>query len=206
MWYKYSMRNYQSQVSSAERDPRRRLQIQNPHDYRGQLGGQRSDYWAGNDTIFIVNGYVNKADENYDGQFEASLVGFTNIVVGNYVACDADIEKLARMKVTAVLGVRDAAEQVQTGITFQDTALKLRSRNIITAHQTLNDFRKAKYIKTLLKGCKRLHELLQAGHLVYIQDTTGVSRAPTLVCLYLALYCKVDYYLDIERLRLMISE
>ena len=48
----------------------------------------------------------------------------------------------------------------------------------------------------LFDACKYLDEILMTHRKVYVHCTSGMTRAPTLVILYLCLYCKVQSWND----------
>ena len=108
--YHYVMKNFTTSQQEIERDPRRQLEIQDPVRYRGQLGIQRSDYWFNCDRVFIVNGFINKADENFDGPFLCSVLGATGLAVGSYPAADIDTMQLYQAGITAVLSLSTVAD------------------------------------------------------------------------------------------------
>ena len=92
--YQYIKRNQTNHKEVIEREPRRELRICDPNLYRGQLGLQRSSYFANTDNVYIVNGYVNKADENFRGNFQCFPIDGTKLVIGSYISQDMDFDKL----------------------------------------------------------------------------------------------------------------
>jgi len=60
--------------------------------------------------VFIVNGFVNKADENFDGPFLCGVLGATGLSVGSYPAADIDIMQLYQAGITAVLSITTIAD------------------------------------------------------------------------------------------------
>ena len=57
----------------------------------GQLGASKSRIWKNTDRVFIVNGYVHKADGNFVGPFSISSIPKTYITLGSYPVYDTDI-------------------------------------------------------------------------------------------------------------------
>ena len=75
----------------------------------------------------------------------------------------------------------------------QDKIMQLyRSKGINqVVNYPITDENMETYCQQLLQGCHHLYDLLDAKkHRVYLHDTTGVSRAPTLFLCYRALYVK----------------
>lgn len=92
--YKYEIRNMSKNISVSERDPERDFVIMDPHKYNGQLGGYGTDLWANCEEVFIVNGYVNKGDGNFEGPFLLKTIEETGITIGSYPDCDSDIAQI----------------------------------------------------------------------------------------------------------------
>lgn len=47
------------------------------------------------------------------------------------------------------------------------------------------------YVASLLEAAKQLDLMInEQGEEVYVHCTTGISRAPTLIMVYLAIYCR----------------
>jgi hypothetical protein len=67
MIYKYSIRNDVEGITVWEREPSRVLSIQDPNNYKGELGQQGSNIWRNVDKVFIVNGHVEMTDANFVG-------------------------------------------------------------------------------------------------------------------------------------------
>lgn len=56
--------------SLKERDPPRHLEIQNPENYKGQLGLQGSSEQFNADRVYVVNGMIDKCEANFQGKFQ----------------------------------------------------------------------------------------------------------------------------------------
>ena len=67
MIYKYSIRNDIEGITVWEREPSRVLSIQDPNNYKGELGQQGSNIWRNVDKVFVVNGHVEMTDANFVG-------------------------------------------------------------------------------------------------------------------------------------------
>ena len=103
--YSYQKRNDMKGVNQWEKEPKRTFAIQNPSDYRGQLGAQKISFQHHTDRVFIVNGNINKADGNFHGNFYFNKLGDTGLTIGSAPSTDHDILALRDAGVTAVLDV-----------------------------------------------------------------------------------------------------
>jgi len=45
---------------------------------------RKCSFWYNTDRVFIVNGFCNKADGNFLGQFNLKTIGNTGITLGCY--------------------------------------------------------------------------------------------------------------------------
>ena len=82
--YKYQLKNPSKNINVTERDPERRFAIQDPHDYHGQLGSHMTDLWSNTEQVFVVNGFVNKGDGNFEGPFMYKTLQDHGITIGSY--------------------------------------------------------------------------------------------------------------------------
>lgn len=90
----------------VERDPERRFIIQDPHAYIGQLGGYNTSLWSNCEEVFIVNGYVNKGDGNFEGPFLLKTIEETGLTIGSYPGNDNDVYQIKQAGCTAVLDIQ----------------------------------------------------------------------------------------------------
>jgi len=104
--YKYLLKNLSKNINVIERDPERNFIIQDPHSYNGQLGGYNTDLWANTEEVYVVNGFVNKADGNFEGPFLLKTIEETGITLGSYPANDNDVFQIKQAGCTAVLDVQ----------------------------------------------------------------------------------------------------
>lgn len=66
----------------------------NPNDYNGELGIKKCGFWNNTDKVWMVNGYCNKADGNFLGEFALKTIGDTGITLGCYVQTESDAKKV----------------------------------------------------------------------------------------------------------------
>ncbi len=52
--------------------------------YSGELGNWGSSGWPNREEVFIVNGFINKADANFVGGLSFDKINETNIFIGPY--------------------------------------------------------------------------------------------------------------------------
>lgn len=82
--YKYSVHNTKKNTNVWEREPSRVLDLQDPNNYRGELGKAGSNVWRNVEKAFIVNGHVEMSDANFVGGLTFDKIGETNIFIGPY--------------------------------------------------------------------------------------------------------------------------
>ena len=75
----------------TERDPKRYITIENPHDYRGQMGATQNCFHGKSSKCWIINGWLNKADGNFLNNFFFQRVGNSNLFMGSYPLYEMDI-------------------------------------------------------------------------------------------------------------------
>jgi hypothetical protein len=73
--YKYLIRNDQKNTTVWEREPSRFMDIQDPKDYRGELGIEGSNVWRNVEKCFVVNGHIEMADANFVGGLTFDQIG-----------------------------------------------------------------------------------------------------------------------------------
>ena len=81
---------------------------------------------------------------------------------------------------------------MQRGINWNTHQQWYRSRGIeACVHDTVGDDYENEYVRDLFRAVQKLNELINVKkHHVYLHCSAGVSRAPTLFIIYLALYIK----------------
>lgn len=80
--YYYSLLDKTSNVSVAERKPKRIMQIYDNSKYCGQFGQINNDEQYETDKVFIVNGYVKKFDGNFNVPYTFSTINNTSVTLG----------------------------------------------------------------------------------------------------------------------------
>lgn len=105
--FAYNFIRKTSQGIVTERDPKRTIAIENPHNYRGQLGANQTCFHGKSNKVFIVNGWMHKADGNFLNSFFYQQIGNSGIFMGSYPLYEMDIQRLQSTGITAVLNIMD---------------------------------------------------------------------------------------------------
>jgi hypothetical protein len=93
-------------------------------------------------------------------------------------------------------------DMLQRGVNWGQIQHWYRSRGIHTAinEQTCDDYEE-QYARDLFRSAVTLNELRNVqNHKVFVNCTAGVSRGPTLMLVYLALFIRHEKWEDIEAL------
>lgn len=103
-----------------ERQPRRRLVIQNPHDYRSHLSPDAPQFNM-QERIWTVNGVAEKAEGTFLQGFFFHEIGEDNttfnIILGSYPLYEVDVDRMQMDgRITAVLSLQSNEEIAQRGV------------------------------------------------------------------------------------------
>lgn len=146
----------------------------------------------------MVNGYVKKGDGNFEGPFFLKTLEGRNISIGSYPQSDQDYATIKQAGCTGVLDIQnnyrgvDFAVEQQTFRRFGISAVK----NI-----KVWDTYESKYISDLFEAAVELDNMINKQNLhVFVHCNTGISRGPTLVILYFALFLRHEKWNDIGEL------
>ena len=104
--YQYDMKNDQKNVCLYEREPKREFRILDPSKYRGELGIRESNLWANTEEVFVVNGFVNKGDGNFEGEFHCKMIGESGIAIGSYPDNDMNVSEVKQLGCSAVIDIQ----------------------------------------------------------------------------------------------------
>ena len=110
-----------------------------------------------------------------------------------------DYEQLLAKGVTAILSLQtpeDLGERTPAEVESAAKAAHLTFRNV-----PVNDFDRLDLKRKLMRCVQSLHELVMAGHTVYVHCTAGVTRSPTVVAAYLHVHLGSSIEEAVERLR-----
>ena len=89
--YEYEFVNKNKNILNRERAPKRTFTIENPGNYKGQLGAVASNLFANTENVFVVNGFVNKADGNFELDFRIIRVEDYGISFGSFPGSEQDV-------------------------------------------------------------------------------------------------------------------
>jgi hypothetical protein len=200
--YHYDRFNRVTGEKECERMPKRRLTILNPNEYTGSLGLRKCSFWYNTDRVFIVNGYCNKADGNFLGQFNLKTIGDTGITLGCYALTESDVNRIYESRCNAVMNIMTEQDMRQRGINWGQLCNWYKNRGINTiVHDPVSDNLEAEYCDDLFRAALKLYELRDLqGKQVYLNCSAGVSRAPTLMIVYLALFIRHPSWRSVEEL------
>jgi hypothetical protein len=101
--YEYQMKNRIKNVNNTEREPKRLFTILNPELYKGQLGATGNNLWASTEEVFVVNGFVNKADGNFELDFRIQRIEESGITIGSFPGNDKDISQVKNAGCNSVI-------------------------------------------------------------------------------------------------------
>jgi hypothetical protein len=113
-----------------ERDPKRYITIENPHDYRGQMGATQNCFHLKSSKCWIINGWLHKADGNFLNNFFFQRVGNSNLFMGSYPLYEMDIQRLQGAGITAVLNIMDKIDFNQRGVDTEKINQFYRNKGI----------------------------------------------------------------------------
>lgn len=189
--YSYSKKDAHHKDYIYEREPSRLLEIQPPETYSGELGLQKSSQWKSWDKVWIVNGHIEKTDGNFLGDLAETKIGETGISIGPYPLCENDVVRLKQSEVTSVLNLLCKNEYRQRGINWQKLQACYKMQSIKTARVPVNDMKEKELQSNLFIAAQHLHNMLNVeGQNVHVHCSSGLTRAPEVVVVYLCLFKK----------------
>jgi len=103
--YEYQLSNKTKNSKLIERAPKRNFTILDPSKYKGELGASGSTLWANTEEVFVVNGFVNKADGNFELEFKFQKIEEFGVTIGSYPQKDNDISQLRSNGCNSVLDI-----------------------------------------------------------------------------------------------------
>lgn len=169
----------------------------NPKTYDGHYSacGLITDaQWKICDRVQIVNGVVEKSDGTFLHGFFYNEIGEKqssyNIVLGSYPLFEVDVKKICSdHQITAVLSLQTDEEIQQRGIDERALVSEFRNHGIKTYYRYgLNDDDEDTYKEDLFEAQQILNDLIEnRNEKVYLHCTSGISRCPSLACVYLSL-------------------
>lgn len=110
--YEYQLTNKIRNSKDNERAPTRNFTILDPSKYQGELGASGSTLWANTEEVFVVNGFVNKADGNFELDFRFVTIDNYGVTIGSYPANDYDVSQLRSAGCNSVLDIQSVYRSV----------------------------------------------------------------------------------------------
>lgn len=197
IFYSYSKSNQQGTEIVNERGLNRSFSIQPPEAYQGQLGLQKSVHWQHSGDVWIVNGVVDKADSNFLGGLFFDRVGETQILLGTYPLYDSDVVKMQDQGITAVLSLQTDFDMRQLNIPWESIKRTYKDKNIKCYRFPVADRQENELCANLFVGAQHLNHLVdKQKHTVYVHCSSGISRAPAVVIVYLCLFKRIKQWAD----------
>ncbi len=106
-----------------------------------------------------------------------------NLFIGPDPRVEEEFEQLRSLKIRAILSVQTDDDVQQGGVARAKEAAE--RAGFIFCSIPVTDFDRLELRRKLPTCVAKLHELLNAGHTVYIHCTAGVNRSPTVAAAYL---------------------
>lgn len=213
--YTYFKKKASGGFQITERKPDRQFFIDNPLNYRGELGDpliSSTPHYKLNDVVHIVNGYVEKADGTFLYGFFFNEVHEKdrkhNIIIGSYPLYEIDVQKMTKnAKVDAVLNLMSDEEMVQRGLNEEQLKAWYQKHGIKSyVKLPINDDHLDLYAENNYQACKALdHLLTKQKHRVYIHCGAGLSRSPTVTITYLTMFRKSKLWITQERVEQLVN-
>jgi hypothetical protein len=187
--YKYSIRNDEEDTTVWEREPSRVLDIMDPNNYNGELGRSGTSQWGNVGEVFLVNGFIDKADANFVGGLSFDEIKDTDIFIGPYPQLKEDTIAMSKAGVTGVLNVQTDIDISHRGVNWSKMINYYQASGITAVHYPIHDFNEEDLKLKLFKGAEVLNEMINdQGLKVYVHCTAGMGRAPAVVLTYLSLF------------------
>lgn len=115
----------------VEREPMRKIKIENPCTYNGSLNHSKS---------YFLNGEVAMTNGSFLSGFFVSEIADSNIVVGPYPLYEIDVDQIVGRGVSAVINLQTKSEIQERGVDTQAINQIYRSKGIHTiVHNEIDD-------------------------------------------------------------------
>lgn len=111
-----------------------------------------------------------------------------DIFLGSAPASSVDVARLANMKISAVLSLQSDEDFKTHRINWRKLESAYSYHQMLVKRFPILDFDEVDLGNRLMQPVQALHELLSAGHRVYVHCNAGVCRAPATVLGYFCHY------------------
>jgi len=124
------------------------------------------------------------------------------VYVGSSPQSNVDVERLAQLKISAVINLQSDDDLKVRNIKFSDLQTAYRKHDIVAERFPINDFDEADLGNKVAEPIKHLNTLLQEGHRVYVHCNSGICRAPAVVLGYLCHYQDMSINAGLQQLQI----
>ena len=111
-----------------------------------------------------------------------------NIFIGSAPQTKMDADRLAQMKITAVISLQSDADLKGHGIDWPKLQNDYEDLGIFAERFPIVDFDEADLGRRLPEPVMTLNQLLSVGHRLYVHCNAGICRAPATVLTYFCHY------------------
>jgi Predicted protein-tyrosine phosphatase len=109
-----------------------------------------------------------------------------DILLGTCPKTADDIDRIvAETQATAILSLQSDVCRAHFGIDYEELRAQAKTHRLTMVNAPMLEFDPPDQRRNLSEAVRSLHELLAAGHRVYVHCTTGLSRSPLVVLGYL---------------------
>jgi len=128
----------------------------------------------------------------------------SDLFVGTYPQNRIDLDRLKRMRATAVFNLQTDDDLQLLNVDLADLQSHCHDIDLVLARCPIRDFDPTDLQRQLPAAVDSLARLLDVGHRVYLHCTAGVGRAPAVAIAYLAWHRELtidDAYAHVRRER-----
>lgn len=124
------------------------------------------------------------------------------VFVGSSPQSDIDVERLAQLKITAVINLQSDDDLKARNINWTDLQTAYQQYGMVVERFPINDFDEADLGNKVAEPIERLDAFLQDGHRVYVHCNSGICRAPAVVLGYLCHYQDMSINAGLQQLHI----
>ena len=124
------------------------------------------------------------------------------VFVGSSPQSDIDVERLAQLKITAVINLQSDEDLSVRNINWQELEAMYLRHDIVVERFPINDFDEVDLGNKVAEPIERLNSFLQVGHKVYVHCNSGICRAPAVVLGYLCHYQDMSISAGLQQLHI----
>lgn len=195
--YEYVLVNSKKGLKNEERKPARQFLIETPNNYKGQLGATGNNIWAGTETVHVVNGFVNKADGNFELDFRYQAIEDTGVLIGSYPMTEYDCVQVKNAGAQTTLDIQSTYRSVDA----KEESAMFRKLGMHYVLSPVSDVDESIYVKDAFTAALKLENLVyDQNQTVFLHDFTSISRAPTVLLIWFAVMCRHPAWKNLDEL------